>query len=437
MALVVPLDVLFLIFLGIVGFLVLRGMTPQERERAFKQVVPVVRQFIAVIRRRNPDWDAFRDRLRSRTRFAIVTPILIAINIIVFVMAHGQGTTLLDWGASFGPRTTNGEWWRVITSLFVHGTLMHLVVNAAALATVGVVLERYVGPAAFAGVYLAAGVAGALMNLHWYPVAVTGGASGPIFGLYGLFVACCFWALRTDAGDETIRVPVAGLVRLAPAAGVFALYSLLFDGLAFAAEFVTVAIGLGAGLFLAKRVSDAKPTPAQAGLVAFAASVLAVVMGVPLRGMANVKPAIEQVIAVEEKTAADYESAYDRFKKGRLTAQGLVDAIDKRIMPQLEDVDRRLKALTRVPAEQQPIVANATEYLELRTQSWRFRADALRKAGAVPTRADKYGDAPTDTAWRMRADAQYRATTATFGKAESAERASLDAFRRLKSAASE
>src|SRR6202035_2476066 len=90
--------------------------------------------------------------------------------------------TLVGWGASFGPRTTNGEWWRLVTSMFVHSGMLQLLVNVGGLVSIGFMLERLVRRPAFAAVYFAAGVLASLVSLSVHPMAVSAGASGAIFG---------------------------------------------------------------------------------------------------------------------------------------------------------------------------------------------------------------------------------------------------------------
>src|SRR5215510_11248376 len=55
--------------------------------------------------------------------------------------------TLVRWGANYGPSTTNGQWWRLVTAMFVHGGMVSLPINLAALVQLGVILERLIGPA--------------------------------------------------------------------------------------------------------------------------------------------------------------------------------------------------------------------------------------------------------------------------------------------------
>jgi hypothetical protein len=92
----------------------------------------------------------------------------------------------------------------------------------------------------------------------------------------------------------------------------------------------------------------------------------------------DVRPEIAQVLALEERTAGAYAAAVDRFHKGRIKAEALASVIERTIVPELQAAGDRLSALAGVPAEQQPLVTHAEEYLRLRRQSWQLRGEALR-----------------------------------------------------------
>jgi hypothetical protein len=149
----------------------------------------------------------------------------------------------------------------------------------------------------------------------------------------------------------------------------------------------------------------------------------------PLRNIADVKPELARVVALEERTAVAYRAALDRFKHGRMTAEALAELADRTIVPELQAADARLQALRHVPPEHQPLVTEAREYLRLRCASWRVRADATRKAN-TPLRRPKDGAAAAN--WRLQAEAQHRSNLAAAGKAEGAERVSLEAFERVR-----
>ena len=97
----------------------------------------------------------------------------------------GNVDSLIAWGANFGPRTLAGQWWRLVTHLFLHIGLLHLLGNMWGLWIVGQLLERLAGHTAMALVYLLAGIAGGMASLAFHPQGVSAGASGAIFGVIG------------------------------------------------------------------------------------------------------------------------------------------------------------------------------------------------------------------------------------------------------------
>jgi rhomboid protease GluP len=125
------------------------------------------------------------------------TPIIAGLNILVFmvmVMAgagfwSADGQTLVSWGADYQPLAINGEWWRLVTSMFLHDGFMHLLGNMIALVYIGVSLEPHLGKLRFFAAYFVTGIAASLTSILWHEGAVSVGASGAIFGLCGVFLA--------------------------------------------------------------------------------------------------------------------------------------------------------------------------------------------------------------------------------------------------------
>ncbi len=126
-----------------------------------------------------------------------VTPILLNINLLVFAlmslsglhMLEPDGPGLINWGANYGPRTLDGEWWRLLTGCFLHIGIFHLIMNMYALVFIGLLLEPHLGRGRFIGAYLATGLAASMVSLSWHSGAISAGASGAIFGMYGVFLA--------------------------------------------------------------------------------------------------------------------------------------------------------------------------------------------------------------------------------------------------------
>jgi membrane associated rhomboid family serine protease len=398
-------------------------MAPQSRERIRQVVLTSISQVKTEASRSRPEIEQFREALRGRTRWAVVTPALIALNVTVFVlMVFGHGAisdpaTLADWGGNFWLGTRNGEWWRLVTSIFVHAGTFHLLVNVAGFVQIGLILERLVGRLIVMAVFLTAGVFASLVNLITDPMGMSFGASGAIFGLYGLLLASSIWGMRHRS---SVTIPLRAVNRLAPAAVVFLLYNLASDSLGTAAELTGLFVGLVCGAFLTRGVTERKPGALRVAHVVAAAAVMAVVSAIPLRGVTDVKPELERTIAAEDRMAGAYKKASERFKSGATTAEALALLIDRTIIPELRVTDARLKALAGVPEEHQPLVASAEEYVRLRSESWRLRSEWLHTADIAPRRGSEA--------------AQHRANNRTIGKAEEKQRAALDALERIRSA---
>jgi len=145
------------------------------------------------------------DCMRERTRVthgaaafggsvhAPATFVLIAINVAVFLVQVGTGHGGIENNASslipefglFGPSVAAGEWYRLFTSAFIHGGLIHIGGNMLVLYFLGRLLEPAIGTPRFVVVYLVSLFAGSLGALLLSPNALTYGASGAVFGVLG------------------------------------------------------------------------------------------------------------------------------------------------------------------------------------------------------------------------------------------------------------
>ncbi len=129
-----------------------------------------------------------------------ITPIIIDLNLLVFVLmvASGLGfgsfpaVDLWHWGGNFRPSLLQGEWWRLLTGIFLHGGFTHLASNMVSLMFIGYLLEGRLGRLRYALAYLISGIGASLASAVWHPATVSIGASGAIFGLYGVFLVFMF-----------------------------------------------------------------------------------------------------------------------------------------------------------------------------------------------------------------------------------------------------
>lgn len=120
-----------------------------------------------------------------------VTYGLIALNILVFLSMYvfGEGSfdnlTLLNFGASYAPWIRLGDYYRLLTSAFLHIGVLHLLMNMYALYIIGPQLESFFGKTKYLIIYLGSAIAGNLMSMLFTQNAIAAGASGAIFGLLG------------------------------------------------------------------------------------------------------------------------------------------------------------------------------------------------------------------------------------------------------------
>ncbi len=153
-------------------------------------------------------WSGFLSVLEPRKGY-FVTPILIDINLAVFALMVFSGAdffqpgtqSLVRWGANVRYLTLDGQWWRIITNVFVHIGILHVLFNMYALVYIGVLLEPQMGRLRFLAAYLLTGIMASLASLYWHSNTVSAGASGAIFGMYGVFLAL----LTTNLIDKTRR----------------------------------------------------------------------------------------------------------------------------------------------------------------------------------------------------------------------------------------
>jgi membrane associated rhomboid family serine protease len=124
---------------------------------------------------------------------APATFILIGLNVAVYIaeIASGPGGlnspgfTLLGNYGLFGPSVASGEWYRLVTSAFLHSGLVHVGFNMVALYFLGRLLEPGIGTPRFVSVYIASLFGGSFGALLLSPDALTYGASGAVFGIFG------------------------------------------------------------------------------------------------------------------------------------------------------------------------------------------------------------------------------------------------------------
>lgn len=130
---------------------------------------------------------------RELKQQAFCTQAIVLIQVIVFIlMTINGGSTnsqiLLNFGAKYGPAIQAGDWWRLITPVFLHIGLTHLVVNSVTVYYIGTQIENMFGHIRFLAIYFVSALTGNLASFVFMPDSLSAGASTAIFGLFGAFL---------------------------------------------------------------------------------------------------------------------------------------------------------------------------------------------------------------------------------------------------------
>ncbi len=192
----------------------------------------------------------YRD-IRPRKGF-IATPLLIGINVFVFagMVLAGFGFVgfrvpdLIRAGAFFEPMVQKGDWWRFVSCMFLHGGFLHLLMNMISLGIAGLFLEHLIGTKKFTVAYFLSGIIASFVSMWWhdeYIVAV--GASGAIFGLYGILLAFIICRIFDPFFNKFL------LILLLCTAGFSLLVGILSEGIDNSAHIGGLLAGFVIGLF--------------------------------------------------------------------------------------------------------------------------------------------------------------------------------------------
>jgi membrane associated rhomboid family serine protease/Tfp pilus assembly protein PilF len=189
----------------------------------------------------------------------LVTQAIFGINVAVFIgmllsgasFMSPSGASLLAWGANYGPYTLTGDWWRLLTSCFVHIGIIHIAFNMWCLWSLGGMAERLYGHVTFACVYLLCGISGSLGSVLWHRApTLSAGASGAIFGIAGAVIASL--KLGEFASSEMAQGTMQSLM-------FFVGYNVIFGAISGSTDNACHAGGLLAGVVLGALIAKVAP----------------------------------------------------------------------------------------------------------------------------------------------------------------------------------
>ncbi|HEX8986543.1 MAG TPA: rhomboid family intramembrane serine protease [Rhodocyclaceae bacterium] len=343
-----------------------------------------------------PEAATLIERLRARRRLVPATYALVAANVLLFLammalgagLRHSPNDLHLAWGASFGPATQDGQWWRLGSAMFLHFGILHLAFNMWALWDAGQFVERMFGTPRFVLLYAGAGLSGNLLSLALQGNrAVSGGASGAIFGLFGALLIV-LWRERRQLRAREFRWLFGG-------AGVFAAASIVFGTFVPGIDNAAHLGGLAAGTLLAVVLyRPDHPDAAAAWHVRLAATVI---LGAALAALVAALPApryrwteelqareeIRQFLQQESLISSEWNGMLGMGQRGELSFEQLASRLDRDIAPRYAD---SFAELSRLP-EDAAIPSAGTlrllrEYAQVRSEQTRALAQGIREGDA-------------------------------------------------------
>ena len=285
---------------------------------------------------------------------------------------------LIAWGANFGPRTLDGEVWRLLSSVFLHIGLIHLAFNLYVLTITGPFVERLYGSPRYLALYLASGTLGSLASVAWHGLRVSAGASGAIFGIYGALLA---FLVR-----QRSRVPMAALRELRQGTLAFLGFNLVFglviDGIDMAAHVGGLAAGFGIGLVLCPTSREARRGwLAAVATVALTAALVPLAIGWVPNGVVGFERALEDFGAVETQVIDTINGAVEQRQREEISNTDLARVLETEVLPPWREARERFDGtdMTGLPRDLEERRRQLSEYMRLRQEGWELQSAAVRE----------------------------------------------------------
>ena len=335
---------------------------------------------------------SLHDLLYQRTPRVPVTQLLVGINLLVFVamlaggagLWHSSNSVQLAWGANFGPATQDGEWWRLGSAMFLHFGAVHLTLNLWALWDGGQLAERMYGHARFAAIYFSSGLTGNLLSLVAHKgLAVSGGASGAIFGLYGALLVF-LWRERRNLHPQEFRWFFWGASGFAAVTLILGFLITGIDNAAHIGGFLTGIIG---GIVLARPANEIKRGGHRSRLLAggaFALAVAILISQIPVptyRWSEEVltRKEIGEFLRDDAAISQAWQGILDEGRRGGISFEELAGRIDTAVGDRYEENFEQLSNLPPNPAlPSSATVEMLRHYAERRRDASRALAEGLR-----------------------------------------------------------
>lgn len=308
-----------------------------------------------------------------------VTATLIGICVVVFLMMAMDGVSLfspgiealIKWGANARFLTiVDGEWWRLFTCMFEHIGVIHLLVNMVSLYMIGTLLEPLIGKWRFLSAFIVTGVGGSIASIIWNPFVVSAGASGAIFGLFGLMLAL----LSTNLIEKNVRNTIL------PNIGTIVVINLIAGfrpGVDYAAHIGGLLTGIALGYLFFLLIRKSKQPVILSIIGSVLVGILIIMSG--YRALDNVGTDFQRIV----QHASKYEKQGLNFYKDMEKAGDLkvIKYLGEETIPAWETYQKEIAKLDalKLPPELQAVRDLYKEYADLRVKYFMLLRKAMKE----------------------------------------------------------
>ncbi|MFO7567967.1 MAG: rhomboid family intramembrane serine protease [Enhygromyxa sp.] len=316
-----------------------------------------------------------------------VTWNLIGLNVLIWVAMVGFGVdafepsveALLSWGGNLGLLTQSGQWWRLLTAMFLHAGIIHLAFNCYFAWVIGRICEQVFGAAAYVLVYFGSGLFASLVSVAWQPASVSVGASGALFGVFGAFLGFTIRRREILPPEFVKSVRRNALILI----GINLVIGFAVPGIDVAAHVGGLVAGLGIGYSIARLAEkpvgsrqEAKAVRARAiGLTALATAAILLAGALGLPRYDNPMPVLDHNLTRHDEVIGRYEDTRE--------AEARIELLEREVIPMLREGEAELAALERVPARFGEVVEAYERYFGLQVRAYERELEGLRAGDPV------------------------------------------------------
>lgn len=155
-----------------------------------------------------------RESISQYIQYYPVISIIIGINLVIFILGLVPSVqyTMFQFGVANNYMISQGEYWRLVTAIFLHGGFLHLLFNMFGLYVFGPELERLAGKLRFFTIYMLSGILANVLTYVVQPLDYSSvGASGAIFGIFGSYLALVYYTRKTMPQLKQLILPLVGI----------------------------------------------------------------------------------------------------------------------------------------------------------------------------------------------------------------------------------